>query len=210
MKQRKQLILSVFEFLHALASSLHWLYTAYIRSRTFWTSRPQTSATSRNRRQRRLPECFPLAPCFPDRSGKVSSACQVYSKPSENTNSPHTGPNIVPYVNISHYLPTHLQGKKSARILTKRSSLPLPRKLPPPPNTPPIRTQKRAATILPNFVGLRFAVHNGKQYHEVAITEEMVGRKLGEYVPYVLPSLIFPWYVWYGQWMKLTRTGWMI
>ncbi|KAI2789755.1 37S ribosomal protein S19 [Penicillium oxalicum] len=60
--------------------------------------------------------------------------------------------------------------------------LPLPRKFPPPPNTPPIRTQKRAATILPNFVGLRFAVHNGKTYQEIQITEEMVGRKLGEYV----------------------------
>ncbi|KAJ5159936.1 Ribosomal protein S19 [Penicillium canariense] len=60
--------------------------------------------------------------------------------------------------------------------------LPLPRTFPPPPNTPPIRTQKRAATILPNFVGLRFAVHNGKTYQEIQITEEMVGRKLGEYV----------------------------
>lgn len=66
-------------------------------------------------------------------------------------------------------------------------SLPLPRTLPPPPNTPPIRTTKRAATILPNFVGLRFAVHNGKTYVEVQVTEEMVGRKLGEYVAYVLP-----------------------
>ncbi|KAJ5177954.1 Ribosomal protein S19 [Penicillium coprophilum] len=47
---------------------------------------------------------------------------------------------------------------------------------------PPIRTTKRAATILPNFVGLRFAVHNGKTYVEIQVTEEMVGRKLGEYV----------------------------
>ncbi len=46
-----------------------------------------------------------------------------------------------------------------------------------------IRTQKRAATILPSFVGLRFAVHSGKIYQEVFITEEMVGRKLGEFVP---------------------------
>ncbi|KAI9045246.1 mitochondrial 37S ribosomal protein uS19m [Aspergillus affinis] len=61
--------------------------------------------------------------------------------------------------------------------------LPLPAKLPPPPGTPPIRTQKRAATILPNFVGLKFAVHNGKNYQDVFITEEMVGRKLGEYAP---------------------------
>ncbi|QKX58483.1 uncharacterized protein TRUGW13939_05607 [Talaromyces rugulosus] len=61
-------------------------------------------------------------------------------------------------------------------------SLPLPRTLPPPPGTPPIRTQARSATILPNFVGLRFAVHNGKIYQDVIITEEMVGRKLGEFV----------------------------
>ncbi|KAJ0425581.1 hypothetical protein BJX65DRAFT_203775 [Aspergillus insuetus] len=61
--------------------------------------------------------------------------------------------------------------------------LPLPRTLPPPPGTPPIRTQKRAATILPNFVGLRFSVHNGKTYQDILITEEMVGNKLGEYVP---------------------------
>ncbi|KAJ5327003.1 mitochondrial ribosomal small subunit component [Elasticomyces elasticus] len=49
-------------------------------------------------------------------------------------------------------------------------------------SSPPIRTTKRAATILPNFVGLRFAVHNGKSYVDVAVTEEMVGHKLGEYV----------------------------
>ncbi|KAJ9613419.1 mitochondrial ribosomal small subunit component [Cladophialophora chaetospira] len=50
--------------------------------------------------------------------------------------------------------------------------------------TPPtIKTQARAATILPNFVGLKFAVHNGKIYQDVYVTEEMVGRKLGEFVP---------------------------
>ncbi|RMJ23882.1 hypothetical protein PHISP_05252 [Aspergillus sp. HF37] len=57
----------------------------------------------------------------------------------------------------------------------------LPKKLPPPPGTPPIRTQKRGATILPNFVGLKFAVHNGKVYQEFVVTEDMVGRKLGEF-----------------------------
>ncbi|KIV87226.1 hypothetical protein PV11_02785 [Exophiala sideris] len=50
-------------------------------------------------------------------------------------------------------------------------------------NTQIIRTQQRAASILPSFVGLRFAVHNGKTYNEVYITEEMVGRKLGEFAP---------------------------
>lgn len=48
---------------------------------------------------------------------------------------------------------------------------------------PPIKTQARAATILPNFVGLRFQIHNGKIYHEVTITEDMVGHKLGEFSP---------------------------
>jgi len=54
---------------------------------------------------------------------------------------------------------------------------------------PPIRTQARSATILPNFVGLKFQIHNGKVYHEVTITEEMVGHKLGEFSPYVSLTL---------------------
>lgn len=53
---------------------------------------------------------------------------------------------------------------------------------------PPIKTQARAATILPNFVGLIFQVHNGKVYNDVRITEDMVGHKLGEFSAYVLPS----------------------
>ncbi|KAK6602195.1 37S ribosomal protein S19 [Botrytis cinerea] len=40
--------------------------------------------------------------------------------------------------------------------------------------TLPIRTQARSATILPNFVGLTFEIHNGKVYNEVTITEDMV------------------------------------
>ncbi|EMC91899.1 hypothetical protein BAUCODRAFT_79585 [Baudoinia panamericana UAMH 10762] len=48
---------------------------------------------------------------------------------------------------------------------------------------PPIKTQARAATILPNFVGLIFQVYNGKIYHDVRITEDMVGHKLGEFSP---------------------------
>ncbi|GAA5916309.1 uncharacterized protein JCM6883_003917 [Sporobolomyces salmoneus] len=47
----------------------------------------------------------------------------------------------------------------------------------------PIRTSARACTILPNFIGLRFLVHNGKQYVPVHITPEMVGHKLGEFAP---------------------------
>ncbi|PQE27822.1 ribosomal S19 protein [Rutstroemia sp. NJR-2017a WRK4] len=50
---------------------------------------------------------------------------------------------------------------------------------------PPIRTQARSATILPNFIGLTFEVHNGKVYNEVTITENMVGHKLGEFSTYV-------------------------
>jgi hypothetical protein len=53
----------------------------------------------------------------------------------------------------------------------------------------PIRTQARSATILPNFVGLKFQVHNGKVYHDVTITEEMVGHKLGEFSPYDMTPL---------------------
>ncbi|GAA6005299.1 mitochondrial 37S ribosomal protein uS19m RSM19 [Rhodotorula paludigena] len=47
----------------------------------------------------------------------------------------------------------------------------------------PIRTASRACTILPNFIGLRFLVHNGKQYVPLHVTPEMVGHKLGEFAP---------------------------
>lgn len=50
---------------------------------------------------------------------------------------------------------------------------------------PPVRTQARSATILPSFVGLRFEVHNGKEYNHIQITEDMVGHKLGEFSPWV-------------------------
>ena len=50
---------------------------------------------------------------------------------------------------------------------------------------PPIKTQARSATILPNFVGLKFQIHNGKRYDDITITEDMVGHKLGEFAPYV-------------------------
>lgn len=45
----------------------------------------------------------------------------------------------------------------------------------------PIFTKARACTIVPNFVGLRFMVHNGNSYHPVRVTDEMVGHKLGEF-----------------------------
>ncbi|KAF2739868.1 mitochondrial ribosomal protein S19 [Polyplosphaeria fusca] len=47
----------------------------------------------------------------------------------------------------------------------------------------PIKTQARSATILPSFVGRRFQIHNGKNYEDVTITEDMVGHKLGEFAP---------------------------
>ena len=46
-----------------------------------------------------------------------------------------------------------------------------------------IKTWSRRSTILPQFVGLNLAVHNGKKFIPVFITEEMVGQKLGEYAP---------------------------
>ncbi|KAI0370937.1 mitochondrial 30S ribosomal protein S19 [Pilatotrama ljubarskyi] len=44
-----------------------------------------------------------------------------------------------------------------------------------------IKTQARSCTILPNFIGLRFLVHNGKDYVPVTVTQDMVGHKLGEF-----------------------------
>ena len=46
-----------------------------------------------------------------------------------------------------------------------------------------IKTWSRASTITPQFVGLTFAVHNGKQFIPVYVTENMVGHKLGEFSP---------------------------
>jgi len=47
----------------------------------------------------------------------------------------------------------------------------------------PIRTWARACTIVPEFVGHTFMVHNGKTFHRVLVTEDMVGHKLGEFSP---------------------------
>ena len=44
-----------------------------------------------------------------------------------------------------------------------------------------IKTWSRRSTIFPNFVGLTFAVHNGKEFIPVYVTEDMVGHKLGEF-----------------------------
>ena len=47
----------------------------------------------------------------------------------------------------------------------------------------PIKTWSRRSMILPEFVGLTFAIHNGKQHLQVYITENMVGHRLGEFAP---------------------------
>ncbi len=46
-----------------------------------------------------------------------------------------------------------------------------------------IKTWSRRSTILPEFVGLTFAVHNGKTHIPVYVSENMVGHKLGEFAP---------------------------
>jgi len=47
----------------------------------------------------------------------------------------------------------------------------------------PIRTWSRRCTIVPEFIGMTFEVHNGKIFYKVLVTEEMVGHKLGEFSP---------------------------
>lgn len=46
-----------------------------------------------------------------------------------------------------------------------------------------IKTWSRRSTIMPDFVGLTFAVHNGKKFIPVFVTENMVGHKIGEFAP---------------------------
>ena len=47
----------------------------------------------------------------------------------------------------------------------------------------PIKTWSRRSTILPEFVGLTFGVHNGKKHIPVTVNENMVGHKFGEFSP---------------------------
>lgn len=46
-----------------------------------------------------------------------------------------------------------------------------------------IKTWSRRSTVVPEFVGFTFAVHNGKKFIPVFVTENMVGHKLGEFAP---------------------------
>ena len=50
-------------------------------------------------------------------------------------------------------------------------------------NRDPIKTWARACTIVPEFIGFTFSVHNGKVFSKVFVTEDMVGHKLGEFSP---------------------------
>ena len=50
-------------------------------------------------------------------------------------------------------------------------------------NTKPIKTWSRKSTIIPEFVGVSFLIHNGKKFILITISEDMVGHKLGEFSP---------------------------
>ncbi|MCV2508766.1 MAG: 30S ribosomal protein S19 [Candidatus Lightella neohaematopini] len=50
-------------------------------------------------------------------------------------------------------------------------------------NKMPIRTWSRRSTIFPNMIGLTISVHNGRQHIPIFIVDDMVGHKLGEFVP---------------------------
>ncbi len=50
-------------------------------------------------------------------------------------------------------------------------------------STMPIKTWSRRCTIVPEFVGHKFDVHNGRQFYQVYVSEDMVGHKLGEFSP---------------------------
>jgi small subunit ribosomal protein S19 len=50
-------------------------------------------------------------------------------------------------------------------------------------NREPIKTWSRDCTIIPEFVGATFLVHNGRQFIRLYVTEDMVGHKLGEFSP---------------------------
>ena len=47
----------------------------------------------------------------------------------------------------------------------------------------PIKTWSRKSTIIPDFVGISFLIHNGKKFIPITISEDMVGHKLGEFSP---------------------------
>ena len=50
-------------------------------------------------------------------------------------------------------------------------------------NRKPIKTWSRKSTILPDFIGVSFLIHNGKKFISITVSEDMVGHKLGEFAP---------------------------
>lgn len=50
-------------------------------------------------------------------------------------------------------------------------------------NREPIKTWARDCTIVPEFIGVTFMIHNGKQFMKLYVTEDMIGHKLGEFAP---------------------------
>jgi len=50
-------------------------------------------------------------------------------------------------------------------------------------NKQPIKTWSRKSTIIPEFIGISFLIHNGRKFIPIKISEEMVGHKLGEFSP---------------------------
>jgi small subunit ribosomal protein S19 len=50
-------------------------------------------------------------------------------------------------------------------------------------NREPIKTWSRDCTIVPDFIGVTFLIHNGRQFMRLYVTEDMVGHKLGEFAP---------------------------
>ena len=50
-------------------------------------------------------------------------------------------------------------------------------------NKKPIKTWSRKSTIIPDFVGFSFLIHNGRKFISITISEDMVGHKLGEFAP---------------------------
>ena len=47
----------------------------------------------------------------------------------------------------------------------------------------PIKTWSRRSVVTPDFVGVNLAIHNGKDFHNVFVTENMVGHRVGEFAP---------------------------
>jgi small subunit ribosomal protein S19 len=47
----------------------------------------------------------------------------------------------------------------------------------------PLKTWSRDCTIVPDFIGFTFLIHNGRQFMKLFVTEDMVGHKLGEFAP---------------------------